>query len=242
MEKDSLEKEIEIISVNGLDSEVSEAAQEHFDYLYDMYAHKYGENFTNRVDYHTDIRPQYNSDLKREAQMFLQNDREKVQETKEEKVVGAIIYHDTGERVEFTDEKQYLQHIKDDLYVLGDGFHTETVKRDAELHKAVDDMLYGEYAVENPHDLKYYENKLGIEKKGTVDNKKRISDVNIFSLNTGGMAIRCKIDGIQQLAEKMTKHDVNNLNEETDRIDLAKKYFKEQLYKETVGINNSFKR
>ena len=69
-----------------------------------------------------------------------------------------------------------------------------------------------------------------------ADNK-RISDINIFSLKTGGFAIRCKIDGEQQSAEKMTREDVINFTDKTDRFQLASKYFQSALEEQRKDIS-----
>lgn len=50
------------------------------------------------------------------------------------------------------------------------------------------------------------------------------------------MAIRCKIDDIQQLSVKMYREDVNNFNDKTDRNKLVTKYFSDALSKEQSGI------
>ena len=81
---------------------------------------------------------------------------------------------------------------------------------------------------------------LEIVKKESEINK-RISDINIFSLKNGGMAIRCTIDGEQQSAEKMVREDVNSLNDKTDRYQLVAKYFAPVLSEERE-MNQSFKR
>lgn len=57
----------------------------------------------------------------------------------------------------------------------------------------------------------------------------RISAINISSLQQGGFAISCKIDGVQQPAIKMSKDDVNNFSEKTDRLAMAEKYFQKEI-------------
>lgn len=68
----------------------------------------------------------------------------------------------------------------------------------------------------------------------------RITDINIYSGKSGGMFIRCKIDGEQQTAERMSFADTVKLNDNTDRLELAAKYFKNALQPEqshTRGFN-----
>ncbi|MDD3038050.1 hypothetical protein [Bacteroides sp.] len=55
--------------------------------------------------------------------------------------------------------------------------------------------------------------------------KNRISDVQIYSLRDGGMAIRCKIDDEQQGSKVLLNTDTIHFNDLTDRKELAKKYF-----------------
>ena len=66
-----------------------------------------------------------------------------------------------------------------------------------------------------------------IKAMNDIDN--RISDINIFSLKEGGMAIRCKIDNIQYSSVKLGKEDVLTFSETTDRKLLASKYYKDEL-------------
>ena len=66
-----------------------------------------------------------------------------------------------------------------------------------------------------------------IKAMNDIDN--RISDINLFSLKEGGMAIRCKIDNIQYSSVKLGKEDVLTFSETTDRKLLASKYYKDEL-------------
>lgn len=83
-------------------------------------------------------------------------------------------------------------------------------------------------------------NKINLTQK--ENSLSRISDISIFSLNDGGYAIRCKIDGEQQSAEKMTREDVSNLNANAEqKQQLAEKYFENSL-KMTNEKNNPISR
>ena len=58
---------------------------------------------------------------------------------------------------------------------------------------------------------------------------RRISEISIFSYITGGMGIKCKIDGILYASVKIEKEDLLTLSDKTDRKLLAKKYFSDEL-------------
>ena len=59
--------------------------------------------------------------------------------------------------------------------------------------------------------------------------KERITDINIYSGRDGGKYIRCRIDGEQQMGVKMSFADTVNFGDNTDRMALAARYFKETL-------------
>ncbi|MBP1615578.1 MAG: hypothetical protein H6Q13_3026, partial [Bacteroidetes bacterium] len=58
---------------------------------------------------------------------------------------------------------------------------------------------------------------------------KRISEISIFSYKTGGMGIKCEIDGILYSSVKLEKEDLLTLSDKTDRKLLATKYFRDEL-------------
>ena len=60
----------------------------------------------------------------------------------------------------------------------------------------------------------------------------RISDVNVYSGRNGGTFIRCKINGEQQTAVQLSFADAVNLNDQTNRFELAAKYYKDVLQQE----------
>lgn len=68
-----------------------------------------------------------------------------------------------------------------------------------------------------------------IQQKGEnfelVDVRERISNVDIYPMRDGEMAIRCVVDGVQQGAREMKKEDFRLLGEETDKKALAVRYF-----------------
>lgn len=59
--------------------------------------------------------------------------------------------------------------------------------------------------------------------------KNTITEVEIFSMNsTDGKrkyGIRCKVNGILQPTKQLSRDDLNNFNNKTNRRELAKKYF-----------------
>ena len=250
-------------------------------------------------------------------------------------IIGKISYYgfrgEVVEVMEYTDTQEYLNAIKKEIDYNPDGFRHQTLTNNPEVKKSVDDIVYGAYGADNPHNLEWYspqnveartiindmvvkgnhilevdipitfnefsnlfnielkidetlnQNIFSFERNGDVGHayfafkdgeldwideydfrdaeqegnrekviplssilkdesiNKRISDINIFSLKSGGMAIRCKIDSVQQSAEKMNREDVNSLSDKTDRYQLAAKYFAPFLSEERE-INQSFKR
>ena len=61
------------------------------------------------------------------------------------------------------------------------------------------------------------------------DERRRITDVAIYSMKDGGMNIRCRIDGRQMLSKPLKEEDARNLSDKTDRKALAEKYFTREL-------------
>ena len=57
----------------------------------------------------------------------------------------------------------------------------------------------------------------------------RITDINIYSGKDGNMYVRCKIDEEQQMGQKLSKKDVLSFGDDTDRVELAARYFKDAL-------------
>ena len=57
----------------------------------------------------------------------------------------------------------------------------------------------------------------------------RITDINISSRKNGGMYITCKVDGVKQMGERLKPEDMRTLADDTDRIELAARYFKNAL-------------
>ena len=74
--------------------------------------------------------------------------------------------------------------------------------------------------------------------------QKRVTDVTVKKIrpdDSMGWGIRCKIDGQQQMAEKLDRKDVMDFDDNTDRVALAEKYFKDVLQNE-CNVQNGLKR
>lgn len=61
------------------------------------------------------------------------------------------------------------------------------------------------------------------------DLRKRVNNIEIYSLKGGGMAIRCMIDGVQQGGKRLSEEAVLAFNDRTDRRALAVDYFMNEL-------------
>lgn len=81
-----------------------------------------------------------------------------LQESKQKgPLIGRVTFA-SGEQIEYTDPAEYLRAIREELpYHATSGFRYETLTRDPEVRKAVDDMLYDLYGEENPRPLEDYQ-------------------------------------------------------------------------------------
>lgn len=72
-------------------------------------------------------------------------------------LVGRATYIN-GDVQEFTDAGSYIQCIREELpYHATSGFRFETLTDDAAVRKAISDIVYVFYGIENPHQLEDYE-------------------------------------------------------------------------------------
>lgn len=62
-----------------------------------------------------------------------------------------------------------------------------------------------------------------------TDLRKRVNNIEIYSLKDGGMSIRCMIDGVQQGGKRLSEEAVLAFNDRTDRRALAVDYFMDEL-------------
>lgn len=69
--------------------------------------------------------------------------------------------------------------------------------------------------------------------------RRLISDENLIKRGINGMAIRCKIDGQQQMGRDLTSEDIKRLGEIPDKRttirNLAEKYFRDEII-ESMGL------
>ena len=85
----------------------------------------------------------------------------------QEQIIGRIKYlgsgGDVGEVLEFDDKEKYLEAIKKELDYNPDGFRANTISKDPELRKNVDDLYYDECGVDNPKTIEHYIKAVAIE-------------------------------------------------------------------------------
>ena len=73
----------------------------------------------------------------------------------------------------------------------------------------------------------------------------RITEATVYPVKNQGYAIRCKIDGVQQLAVRLTPQDAADVHPNMDKRLLASKYYKDELELNddlSIDNNNGFKR
>lgn len=84
-----------------------------------------------------------------------------------------------------------------------------------------------------------------IRKKGDeyelADLRKRVNNIEIYSLKGGGMSIRCTIDGVQQGGKMLSSETLRAFNDRTDRRALAVDYFMSEL-RENREVEHSMRR
>lgn len=77
-------------------------------------------------------------------------------EIEQGKIVGMLFYAG-GDAQWFEDPDKYIKTYEEELSYRGAyGVSARTMIKDPAVRKAVDDMLYGEFGEENPHDMEYY--------------------------------------------------------------------------------------
>ena len=68
----------------------------------------------------------------------------------------------------------------------------------------------------------------------------RITEATVYPIKNQGYAIRCKIDGVQQLAVRLTPQDAADVHPNMDKRLLASKYYKDELeLNDDLSIDNS---
>ena len=89
-------------------------------------------------------------------------------EQKQDKpIVGKIKYlcfkGEVAEELEYTKVDDYLGAIKRELYQNPDGFRADTISKDPELRKSVEDLYYNEFGGDNPHTIEHYIKQVAAE-------------------------------------------------------------------------------
>ncbi len=86
-------------------------------------------------------------------------------------IVGCISYA-SGECHYFENAQAYLKEFREELpYFPTSGFRFETITRDPQVRKTVDDMLFNLYGVDNPRTLESYEESRVEKNEGVNDMK-----------------------------------------------------------------------
>lgn len=91
-------------------------------------------------------------------------------------ITGKISFMDfdgtIADVMEYTSTEEYLKDLKEVLFSNPNGFKYETLHRDPELLKTVDDLIYGEYGEDNPNSLDWYIEKIKNEQNNNNQNPK----------------------------------------------------------------------
>lgn len=91
-------------------------------------------------------------------------------------ITGKISFMDfdgtIADVMEYTSAEEYLTDLKEALFSNLNGFKYETLHRDPELLKTVDDLIYGEYGEDNPNSLDWYIEKIKNEQNNNNQNPK----------------------------------------------------------------------
>lgn len=114
---------------------------------------------------------------------------------RDKEIVGKISFYDfdgsIAEIMEYTSENSYLDALKNELDSNMGGFKQETLLRNPELLKTVDDLIYGAYGEDNPNSISSY-----IEKKKNKEN-------NSNNQNPNSMETEKEFDQVQYLKDQL---------------------------------------
>lgn len=110
----------------------------------------------------------------------------RIEKQTSEPVVGTLSFYDydgkVGETVKYTSNESYLNALSSNFDSLPIGsFKHETLLRDPELLKAVDDLVYGVHGEDNPNSLEYYINLVKNEdrfERSNAEKPSMISDIH----------------------------------------------------------------
>lgn len=91
-------------------------------------------------------------------------------------ITGKISFMDfdgtIADVMQYTSAEKYLTALKEVLFSNPNGFKYETLHRNPELLKKVDDLMYGEYGEDNPNSLNWYIEKIKNEQNNNNQNPK----------------------------------------------------------------------
>lgn len=123
-----------------------------------------------------------------------------------EKPVGKITFHDSGEVMEYTSIDKYLNALEREFDSNIGAFKYETLLRNPELIKKVDDLIYSIHGEENPNSLDSYVKN--VEKEKNIEAEVLQNPVN---------------DAIKQITEKIRAlHRERNYELLADNFSAAK--------------------
>lgn len=133
---------------------------------------------------------------------------------------------DFVDRINWDDVYGYLENSveNENLWALGssgleDGqIHIDNIERMQYEMRCIDNENYDVL-------IEYYGEEF-------FDDFLRVTDINIYSGKDQNTYIRCKVDGEQQMARKLSRADMLALDKNTDRQELAERYFRDILEQE----------
>ena len=133
---------------------------------------------------------------------------------------------DFVDRINWDDVYSYLEDAvrNENLWALG-----SSGPEDGQMH--IDNIERMQHEMECIED-ENYDVLIGYYGKEFFDDFLRVTDINIYSGKDHNMYIRCKVDGEQQMARRLGKADVAALDDNTDRQELAERYFMDVLQQE----------
>lgn len=100
---------------------------------------------------------------------------DQVRQNNSKEIVGQLTFKDSNEVVSYTSEESYLNAIKSEFHSVGyNHFTYTTLIETPSLLKGIDDLVYGYWDdVENPNDIKYYEQLINSKKEIMENNQQK---------------------------------------------------------------------
>ena len=81
-------------------------------------------------------------------------------QTNEAPIIATITLVDSLEVVQYRDKDTYLKELQDFLDYRPSSIKFTTITTDPETRKGVDDLVFDQWGMENPHPLEYYVSKV----------------------------------------------------------------------------------